>query len=435
MYKFTPSPTAPNQHAVSARPRGHLVSALALFAISLGASAQGIDFDAALRAAMERAPLLQARAASAQGAAALQASAALLPDPKLTLGIDGLPVNGPNRGSLRRDDATQRQIGWMQEVPNRAKRAARADAAMARTEREHVLLQLEKLTVRRETGLAWLARYYAGKRLALFEALLEQQQLMQSTAPAQLAAGKISPAEKTLIDIEALALADRRDELQRELGQASAALRRWIGDAGASSISAPTLTVEAPVFKVDRPDLLAGLERNPEIAVMTPRRAVADAEVREAQAAQQGDWSWGVSYGKRGQGFGDLVSFQLSFELPLSPGQRQQPQIRARQKELESIAAERDEQVRRQTQELENLLAELGELDSKLNRSTQQALPMAAQRTALTLAAYQSGRDKLAAVLEARKQQSEAGLRALELQAKQRAVQWRLNSIIPEQTP
>jgi hypothetical protein len=66
---------------------------------------------------------------------------------------------------------------------------------------------------------------------------------------------------------------------------------------------------------------------------------------------------------------------------------------------------------------------------------TQQTLPLAAQRTAFALAAYESGRDKLAAVLEARKQQTETGLRALELQAKQRAVQWRLNSILPEQAP
>lgn len=430
MTKTTKSPMATNHRAVPARRGRHIVGMLALYAINLGASAQGIDFDGALRAALERAPTLQARTASVLGAAALQTSAAQLPDPKLTLGIDSLPVSGPNRGSLTRDDFTQRQIGWMQDVPNRAKRAARADAALARTERERALLQMERLTVRRETGLAWLARHFAEKRLALFDELSGHQQLLQSTAPAQLAAGKVSPAEVAMINLEALALADRRDELQREAGQASAMLRRWIGDSDGSKLAG-----EAPALLVDRSYLLVHIERHPEIAVLTPMRAMADAEVREAQAAEQGDWSWGVSYGKRGQGFGDLVSVQLTFELPLSPQQRQQPQIRARQKELERIAAERDELLRRQTQELEALLAELGELDSKLNRLTQQTLPLAAQRTAFALAAYESGRDKLAAVLEARKQQTETGLRALELQAKQRAVQWRLNSILPEQAP
>ena len=406
------------------------VAAALVCGISAGASAQGLDFDGALRIALERAPTLQARTASLQGASALQTSAAQLPDPKLSLGIDSLPINGPDRGSLTRDNFTQRQIGWTQDVPNRAKRAARNDAALARTGREQVLLQMERLTVRREAGLAWLARYYADKRLVLFDDLIAQQRLLQETALAQLAAGKIAPADVTMIKLEALALADRRDELQREVHHAHAALRRWIGDA-----DGPGLSGEAPRFTVDRSYLQANLERNPEIAALTPLRAMADADLREAEAAQSGDWSWSVRYGKRGPAYSDFVSAQLSFDLPLSPATRQQPLIRARQKEVERIDAEREDVLRRQTQELETLLGELGELDRKLDRLTQQAMPLASERAALTLSAYQSGRDKLAAVLEARKQQTETGLRALDLQARQRAVQWRLNAIIAEQAP
>jgi hypothetical protein len=162
---------------------------------------------------------------------------------------------------------------------------------------------------------------------------------------------------------------------------------------------------------------------------------MADADMREAEAAKSGDWSWGIRYGKRGPAYSDFVSAQLTFDWPLSPETRQQPLIRAKQKELERIEAERDDALLQQTQALETGLSELAETSSKLERLTQQTLPLAAQRSALTLAAYQSSRDKLASVLEARKQQTEIGLRALELQARQSAVQWRLNSIIPEQAP
>ena len=408
----------------------HGTAAFIAAVFSVAASAQSLDFETALRLALDRAPLLQARAASAQGAAALQISAGQLPDPKLMLGIDSLPVSGPNRGSLTRDDFTQRQIGWTQDMPNRAKRAARSDAALARTEREQALLQMERLTVRREAGLAWLARHAADNRLAWFEKLDGHHRLLQETAPAQLAAGKISPSDLTTIRLEALVLADRRDELQREATQAAVLLRRWTGDDRRTGLSA-----EAPVFKVDRDHLMAQIERSPEIAALTPMRALADAEVREAQAAQTGDWSWSVTYGQRGSGYGNLVSAQLNFELPLAPGQRQQPLIRARLKELERLAGERDELLRRQAQDLQSLLAEQDELVSKLHRLTQQTVPLTAQRTAFTLAAYESGRDKLASVLESRKQQAETGLRALELQGRLRAVQWRLNTLIPESSP
>ena len=139
-----------------------------------------------------------------------------------------------------------------------------------------------------------------------------------------------------------------------------------------------------------------------------------------------------MSYGRRGQGYGDLVSVQLTFELPLTPNERQQPLVRAKQKELERLNGEREDLVRKQTQELDSLLAELDETRSKLTRLMTEAQPLAAQRSALTLAAYESGRDTLSAVFDARKQQTELSLRSLELQGKQAAVQWRLNTFIAE---
>lgn len=407
------------------------VTGLVTFAAGLSAQVaqtrQTLDFDAALRIAAEQAPSLKARVATAQGASALQTSAAQLPDPKLSVGIDSLPINGPDRGSLTRDNFTQRQIGWSQDVPNQARRAARSDAALARTEREQALLQMDKLTVRREAGLAWLGRFFADKRLSLFDELIAQQRVLIDTAPGQLGAGKIAPADVTLLKIEAATLADRRDELQRESHHAHAALRRWLGDSEANA-----LTAEPPLIKPDRAYLKTNLERNPEIAALRPLRAMAEADLREADAMKSGDWSWSVRYGKRGPAYSDFLSAQLTFDLPLSPGTRQQPLVTARQKELERIDSEREDLLRRQTQDLEALLNELDESSSKLDRLNSQTAPLAAERAALTLAAYQSGRDKLGAVLEARKLQLEIGLRALELQGKKLSLQWRLNSIIAE---
>ena len=405
-------------------------AAVLLTAASGTLAAQGLDFNAALQAAAQRAPTLQAQMASLQGASALQISAAQLPDPRLSIGIDSLPINGPDRGSLTRDDFTQRQIGWEQMVPNRAKRAARTDAAQARTARESALLQTEQLAVQREAGLAWLARYFAERRLALLGELDAHQTLLVATAPSQLAAGKINAADLTAISLETLTLADRRDELQREADQASIVLRRWTGQDADG-----TLTGNAPVFKVDAGMLLANVEKSPEIAALTPLVAMAQADMREAEAAKAGDWSWSVRYGKRGPAYSDLISVMFSFELPVLPAQRQQPQVVARQKEVERIDAQYQELLRRQTQEVQTLLAENNEIERKLDRTTRQAQPLAAQRTALTLASYQSGREPLANVLQARKQQTDIGLRTIELQARQAAVQWRLNTIVSKATP
>ena len=392
---------------------------------SPGQTAPALDFTGALRAAEQHAPLLQARAASTQGAAALQTSAGLLPDPKLSLGVQDFPVSGPAQGSLTRDNFTMRQIGINQDVPNRAKRAARAELAQARTDRERALERVEAQTVRRETGLAWIARFFAEKRLALLASVVAQQRQLVDTAPAQYAAGKSMASAVPMARLDALALSDRQDELQREVTQASVQLQRWVGSSAA-------LVGDLPDFSVDANYLHANIERSAGIAAITPQQAMAQAEVREADAAKVGDWGWGVMYGRRGQGYGDLVSVQFTFELPLAPNERQQPLVIAKQKELERLNSEREDLVRQHTQELDTLLAELDESKRKLARLTSEAQPLAAQRSALTLVAFENGRDTLSAVLQARQQQTELDLRALELRAKQAAVQWRLKTLIAE---
>ncbi len=388
-------------------------------------TAPPLDFASALRAAEQHAPLLQARAASTQGAAALQNGAGLLPDPKLTLGVQDFPISGPVQGSLTRDNFTMRQIGISQDVPNRAKRAARVEMAQARTDRERALARVEALAVRRETGLAWIARFFAEKRLALLATLVAQQRQLVDTVPAQYGAGKSMASVVPLARLEGLALADRQDELQREVAQSSVQLQRWVG-------RSTELAGELPTLDVDADYLHTHIERSAEIAAITPQQTLAQAEVREADAAKVGDWGWGVSYSRRGQGYGDLVSVQFTFELPLAPNERQQPLVIAKQKELERLTGERDDLVRRQTLELDTLLVELDEANRKLTRLTLEAQPLAIQRSALTLAAFESGRDTLSAVLQARQQQTELALRALELQAKRAAVQWRLNTLIAE---
>ena len=131
---------------------------------AIAQTGEGLSFDAALNAAVQRAPMVAARRATAEGAAAVQVSAGQLPDPRLNLGLDNVPVTGEDRFSLTDDFMTMGKIGWMQEVPNRDKRKARAEAAQALADRDKALLAAELQVVRRQTALAWLERYYVEKR-------------------------------------------------------------------------------------------------------------------------------------------------------------------------------------------------------------------------------------------------------------------------------
>ena len=401
-------------------PAGLLLGVLALCAQAQGKGE--LSFERAQQLAAEGAPMLFARQAAVDAAQQLRTSAAELPDPRLTVGVDNLPIGGPDRYTIGREPMTQRSVGWMQDVPNRAKRAARAEGAQARADREQALLTAERLSVQREVTQAWLARWFAERQLALFRSLEEENALLRDTAAARVAAGRAMPAEVTMARQDALMLADRRDELARERARAQASLVRWLGNDAAQPLAGPP-----PPLAVNPVQLHGAIEQHPELLVFEPMLRMANAEAQEARAAKRGDWNWQVGYSKRGAGYGDMVSFQFSFELPLWAATRQEPQVAAKLKEAERIEAEREDLARRHHEEVDLQLAELNELASKQARLERSAVPLAEERVALALAAYEAARGDLAAVLTARRERAEIGLRAIELQAKQYALRARLN--------
>lgn len=412
------------------RPWRALLGAAASLAIAaVSAAAGGLSISDAAELAREQSPSLRALRASVDGSSIAQPAAAALPDPKLLVGVDNLPVEGPDRYSFSRDPGTMQRLGVMQEVPNRAKRDARLQLAQARSERDRLQLAAADLGVRREAMRAWVAVYYAQQRLAWLDRLQHENGLLQQTLPARIAAGQAPAAELTMARQEALAIADRHDELARDLAKARAALRRLIGVRGDEP-----LTGEPPAWRVDAAALRGSLHRHTELAPYEGLLAIGQAEVGESESETRGDWAWEVVYARRAN-YDDMVSFQLSFDLPLRQSERQAPQIAARRKELERIEAEREDTTRRHAEEVEAQLAELQALDAQAARLREQGLPLADERVALTLASYQAGRSELAAVLAARSSLLELRLRALALDAERSDLQVRLNTLIAEQTP
>jgi len=396
-----------------------------LLGLPLAASA-GLSFDETTRLAREQAPALQAQRSTLDGAQALLPAAATLPDPRLIVGLDNLPVTGVDRFSTTADFMTMQRIGLMQEVPNTAKREARTAGAQARIERERALLAVTELAVRRDAALAWLAVYFAESRAARLADLDRENQLLQDTLDARIASGQALPAERTMARIDALMIADRRDDALRDVERARGSLRRWVG-----ARAAEPLDGGPPTLQVSAEQLRAELHRHAEIAPYDAMQAMARAEAREADAEQRGDWGWELVYSRRPQ-YGDMMSFQLVFDLPWDSERRQQPQLIAKQREAARIEAERADTLRRHGEEIDAQLAELKALDAQHARLERQALALNSERVALTLASYQAGRGDLGAVLVARREAVETRLRLIDLDAQRAALRVRLNTLIAE---
>lgn len=384
--------------------------------------AAGLSFEDAQRLAEQQAPELQARQAALDSATEAAVAADALPDPKAFAGIDNLPVEGPNRFSTSADFMTMQKIGVMQEFPNHGKREARAEAAQAGMAQQRAQLALARITVRSDVAAVWLTRYYLDQQLQVLAAQEKDNRLLAEAVRAQLAAGKGMAADALLPEQEAVALANRRDEIQRDIAMADATLSRWL------ALTPPlTLAGEPPVFVLDSEQLRQHLQHHPGLLLQKPMEDMARAELQEAEATRRPDWDVELAYQHRGPDFGDMLSFQVSADLPLFTGRRQDPRIRAQQKRLSSVEAESEVMRREHAATLEADIASATALSQQLTRLEQVALPLAQKKVELQMAAYRSGRGDLSAVLAARRERRDLDQQHLLLKNQQQALAARLH--------
>lgn len=399
--------------------RRRLAPALLLAACS--SLSHALSFDEALALAQARAPEIAARASEAAAADSLRRPAAELPDPRLVLGIENLPVSGPDRFDPGSDPMTMRRIGLMQEVPNAAKRAARAAAAAARAQAAHGELRAANVAVMRAAALAWLARDTAERQLAYSEALLEENRLFEAAVRARLSGG--GPATEAVLPRQEAALIENlRDELRARREQAIAALRRWIGDAAEAPLAGA-----APEWPIEYETLAHALHRHPELEVLEPRARALDAELAEARAELRPDWAVEFAYQNRGDDFGDMAMLQVAFDLPLFAASRQNPRITARSAERAAFEAEREAVRREHAAMLEADHAEYRRLGRALSRQRETLAPLAAEKAALALAAWRGGRGSLAELSSARRERIEADMKTIELEGARRQLAARLH--------
>ena len=389
--------------------------------------AHALGFSEALDLAEQHSPRITAQRLQVDAASSSQKAAGTLPDPKLSVGIENFPISGMDRFSLTRESMTMQRLALMQEVPNRAKREAQIASAQAKVERERATLVVQRLQIRQELSQAWIMAQAIEQRDQVLTGLLSENQRLQDSLPARIAGGTAQAGDLLMAKQEALALSDRRDDLQRDRSKARAMLRRWVGARADEALQGTPGPLSRPLDQ-----LWSEVHRHAELAQYPAMQAMALAETHEAQAEAKGDWSWEVAYSRRDRRWGDMVSFQVTFDLPWQQERRQGPQIKAKQLELQRLEAEQEDVTRRHLQELEDSASELVSLNSQIERLQSAGMGLVQGRAELALANYQSAKGDLSAVLAARAQVRESHWRLIELQAQRDTVIARLNSLIAD---
>ncbi|MGJ3648176.1 TolC family protein [Sphingomonas sp. GlSt437] len=353
-----------------------------------------LTFEQALQKADADAPSIAARVATADAARSSAIAADRLPDPKLEVKLQDFPFTGPDAGKFNSDNFTMGVLGLSQEVPNIAKRRARAARATADIGAADADAAAEHRRVRVGAGTAWIDLYYAERQLAILDRLDRRIDDLALTAPARLAAGRIRPAEA--IDPARLKaeLADRRSAQVARIAAARAMLTRWTGEAD------PEVSGLAPDLTPNPSRLRAAVARLPVLQQKDAAVGQAAADVRLAQAAKNPDWEVSGSVGNREPRYGNLFSLGVKIDLPLFPGKRQNPVIAAKGSEMARARLERADAEREVIAALESELAEHQMHHERLDRARATLLPLAQQRAELDRASYAAGRADLSTALQ-----------------------------------
>jgi outer membrane protein, heavy metal efflux system len=398
---------------------------LAILAMACAGSSAGADltFAEALAIASADAPALHANAAQVEAAKQAAIPADSLPDPKLLLGIDNLPVDGPGAFTFDYDFMTAQRVGVLQEFPNSRKRAARVAGAQGRIGVAEAQGGLLRLIALRQTAIAWIARDAAERQLTQIDALVAENQLFESAIRARLVSGQGSPSDALAARQEAASIEERRDTLVAKREQAISELRQWIGSPAAES----TLAGASPEWPIDREVLLHGLQAHPELVLLDAQKKMLDADVAQAQATTRPDWSLELAYLNSTGPHSDMMSLEFTIDLPIRTGSRQDPLIASRRAERLAFDSDREALLRDHVQALESDLAEYHRLQKAVARERDVLLPLTEEKVQLALAAWRGGKASLADVAAARSERIDARMQLIALRGEAQQMAARLH--------
>lgn len=374
------------------------------------ADAAPLSLEQAVELAARRSQLARSARAAAGSAAEMARAAGQLPDPMLSVGIDNLPVTGPERFRTTVEDMTMRRVGLAQQWVPADKRAAREAVAAAMSSRESVLERVAAADARLQAALAFVDAYYAGRALELTAAGERLAREAHEAGKGRLATVAGSSAEVFGL---AGALGSAEDESAGQRQQqavALAALQRWTG-VEADELGEPVL--EAGVAEARGRD--AFVEAHPDVVAKQRDVDVARQEAEVARLNRRPDWTWELSYGRR-PGRSDLVSFGVSIPLPVAPAARQDRETAARLALVEKAEAELEEARRAAAGEHAALARDATRLRERIERLRAGVLVPLSQRSAATLAAYRANQASLAMLFEARQAEIDAQRKLLSLQ-------------------
>ncbi|NGM88513.1 TolC family protein [Parapusillimonas sp. SGNA-6] len=389
-----------------------LCGSLALAGFTANGQDIGLTLESALYQATNRSAAIQASQSSVLASSHAAVRADQLPDPVLKVGIDNVPIDGPQRYSLGQDFMTMRRIGLEQEWVSSEKRERRASLANRITDKERAASLEQLVNIRQQTAAAWLNAAYAQRGLELSEALVEHMThelaaVRASYRGAQASADDVTQAQRMRSQAK-----DQLLKAQQTLRSALIVLSRWVVSP-IDRVSGDIPLLESDVASLTQQELN---QVQPQLLAAARDISIADADTSVASSNRTPNWTWGVTYQQRGSQYSNMISVGVSIPLPVSRRNRQDRDVAEKAalgNKARLILRETVRQVQANIHILSTSLANGRERVAQLSHTL---LPAVGRQVKLSTAAYKAGTGSLASVFNAKRAELDARLQILDLE-------------------
>lgn len=383
-----------------------------LAAQSIGSGAT-LTLAECLTLAETRSPQLAGARYAATAARERGIASSQLPDPVLRLGLDNVPINGPDAGSLTADFMTMRRVGIAQEFTDSQRRSLRRIRGDVEADRELARREATRAVLRQEVALVWLDQYFAQQIAGLWRTLQQEGRLQVATLQGNLATGRANAAELRAAEAVVVQTEDQIAAAEQQTRSSALQLSRWIGSDMERGTVGPLPDMTAVSYD---PDQSAAIAAHPQVALLQADTLLAETDLKLATRSTTPDWSLEVAYQQRGPSYSNMVSIGVNIPLPLFPGERQDRSIAASQSQLALAETNLQDTLRQHQAELRVNIAEWRSLQRRAQALQRALLPLTEDRVLQTVASYSGGNATLPQVLEARRAAVDARMQVLLLE-------------------
>ncbi len=378
-----------------------MMTVLAIFLeVGTAKAEQPLTLAESIQLATQNQPLLQSLDDAAMASRQAAIAEGQLPDPKIKFGVINLPVTRNDSLRFDRDDQTMANLGLAQDMTPRRKREAASNRMLAEADQFYTEQIATARTIERDVALAWLDVYEAQRKSDLYQRMTDDMVAERKVQAASVSSGAIKTSDVLRMDTQISMTNEKRIVALRDERKARATLARWIGQAASRSISSelPGITDTSP-----HNALQAELDKHPLLLNAAQSEKVAQLDVDNAQANLERNWGWEIGYGKRFADRSDMLSVQVSIDLQLDRANRQDRRTAEKLILVEKARKLTEDRRRELSFELESAMADAQAADARENEHLSKLIPNAEAKLNIARAAYQSGKQPLSDVWDARR--------------------------------